>query len=133
MHLYRFSSGKHTFNWLRRILGLVPWTVLIDTVFQSTEVYRCTSITKRINILNGTNMDIEIIEKNGVRFVNLQKLNKSDDNRLYKLPYNRTVFTNHGFFIKVLDYKFEKIASRAGYALVDLDDVKKYDEYEGRF
>jgi len=64
------NIGKHAFNWLRRILGLVPWTVLIATVFQSTEVYRCTSITKRINILNGTNMDIEIIEKNGVRFVN---------------------------------------------------------------
>ena len=78
-------------------------------------------------------MDIEIIENNGVRFANLQKLNKSDDNRLYKLPYNRTVFTNHGFFIKVVDCKFEEISSRAGYALVDLDDVKKYYEYEGRF
>jgi len=78
-------------------------------------------------------MDIEIIENNGVRFANLQKLNKSDDKRLCKLPYNQSVFTNHGFFTKVFDHKFKEVSSRAGFALVDCDDVQKYYEYDGRF
>lgn len=78
-------------------------------------------------------MNNDILELSGVRFLSLSKISKKEQRHIDKLPYNCGVYRNHGFFIKVMDYKFRSMNSRAGYAMVHLDDLEKYHSFTGSF
>ena len=76
-------------------------------------------------------MKIEKILIAGITFININSLPKSEIRFIRKLPYNHSTLIGDSFFTKVYDDKFKGNSTRAGWAMVDIDDVKKYYEIEG--
>jgi hypothetical protein len=76
-------------------------------------------------------MKIEKIQIAGITFININSLPKSEIRFIRKMPYNHSTFIGDSYFTKVYDDKFKGNSSRAGYAMVEMDKVKKYYEIEG--
>ena len=76
-------------------------------------------------------MEIRTIKTAGITFVNINCLSESRIRQINKIPYNHSLHTIDGIFTKVYDFKFKNISSRAGWAMVKIEDVKKYYDFDG--
>jgi len=77
-------------------------------------------------------MKIEISQGLEFTFININKLSKTLLNKLRKMPYEEPFICEHGTFIKVSDFKFMPMSTRAGgFAMVHIDDHKKYNKFDG--
>ena len=76
-------------------------------------------------------MNIRTLKTAGITFVDINCLSESRFRQINKMPYNHSLQTLDGIFTKVYDSKFKYVSSRAGWAMVKIEDVKKYYDFDG--
>jgi len=73
-------------------------------------------------------MKLKSIEIDNVRFLELKNIGKRDLDSLYKKHYGCVISTDDGDFIKVTGIPSVIPSSRAGFSLVHVNDVEKYEK-----